>query len=299
MHSAPHPVAAAAAAPSSCSLLPQICIGLSSVILRVLRTTHAPGCACTVLTTLALTISRTPYWLSTLARSCTKHCSMRSWKGRRSSVTFRPWIRIPSASSGVCGRTGTGPPGLVGLPWDEDTGHLVPQGSCPLLLLEGCCGLYLPGDQVLQLLDVPLVLRVLLQVGLLEKGLERPPLSPADRLAQLCAGRGWSEAVPVPPVTSPESACAGPSTAPTCPHRLVLGEATHDSRVHNAIEQHGEWVDGQAGVILVPVDLAHNFLIRFHHGLNGVFQGGDDALYPGREGRKVSSRLTQRSAHPG
>lgn len=55
-----------------------------------------------------LTISRTPYWLSTLARSCTKHCSMRSWKGRKSSVTFRLWIRIPSANSGVCRRGGCG-----------------------------------------------------------------------------------------------------------------------------------------------------------------------------------------------
>lgn len=51
----------------------------------------------------------------------------------------------------------------------------------------GCCGLYLPGNQVLQLLDVPLVLRVLLQVGLLEKGLQQPPLSPAG--GWLSAGR--------------------------------------------------------------------------------------------------------------
>lgn len=130
-----------------------------------------------MLTTLALTISRTPYWLSTFARSCTKHCSMRSWKGRRSSVTFRPWIRIPSASSGVCGRTGMGLPGFVGLPRDRDAGHLGQQGSCPLQPLEGCCRLYLPGNEVLQLLDVPLVLRMLLQVGLLEKGLQRPPPS--------------------------------------------------------------------------------------------------------------------------
>jgi len=92
----------------------------------------------------------------------------------------------------------------------------------------------------------------------------------------------------VPVVASLKSTHTGPSTAPACPHRLIFGEATHDSRVHNAIEQHGEWVDRKAGVILVSVDLAHNFLICFHHGLDGVFQGGDDGLCPGREGRSAA-----------
>lgn len=48
-----------------------------------------------------LTSSLTPYSFSTFFFSCLKHSSMRSWKGRRSSVTLFPWREIPPPSNGI------------------------------------------------------------------------------------------------------------------------------------------------------------------------------------------------------
>lgn len=50
----------------------------------------------------ALTMARTPYCFSTLSFSCLKHASILSWKGLRASVTFSPWILMPSARNGIC-----------------------------------------------------------------------------------------------------------------------------------------------------------------------------------------------------
>lgn len=49
----------------------------------------------------ALTMARTPYCFSTLSFSCLKHASILSWNGLRASVTFSPWIRMPSARNGI------------------------------------------------------------------------------------------------------------------------------------------------------------------------------------------------------
>lgn len=48
-----------------------------------------------------LTSSLTPYSFSTFFFSCLKHSSMRSWKGRRSSVTFFPCRLIPLPNNGI------------------------------------------------------------------------------------------------------------------------------------------------------------------------------------------------------
>lgn len=48
-----------------------------------------------------LTMARTPYCFSTLSFSCLKHASILSWNGLRASVTFSPWIRMPSARNGI------------------------------------------------------------------------------------------------------------------------------------------------------------------------------------------------------
>ena len=50
---------------------------------------------------LILTNSLTPYSFSTFFFSCLKHSSMRSWKGRRSSVTLFPWREIPPPNNGI------------------------------------------------------------------------------------------------------------------------------------------------------------------------------------------------------
>lgn len=69
---------------------------------------------------------------------------------------------------------------------------------------------------------------------------------------------------------------------------FVLGKAAHDGRVDNAVEQHGEGVDGKAPVGLVLVDHGQNLLIGGLHGLDGVLQwrqGGLDSRSRGKKGR--------------
>lgn len=60
---------------------------------------------------------------------------------------------------------------------------------------------------------------------------------------------------------------------------LILGEAAHHSWVHDAVEQHGEWVDGKAPVRLVLVDHGQNLLVGRLHGLNGILQRGQGGLH--------------------
>lgn len=59
---------------------------------------------------------------------------------------------------------------------------------------------------------------------------------------------------------------------------FIFGKATHDCRVHDAIEQHGERVDGKATVCLVLVDHDQNLLIGEVHGFNGILQWGQGRL---------------------
>lgn len=70
---------------------------------------------------------------------------------------------------------------------------------------------------------------------------------------------------------------------------FILGEAAHDSWVHDAVEQHGEGVDGKAPVSLVLVNHGQNLLIGGLHGLYGVLQrrqGGLDRVVQRAEGRR-------------
>lgn len=56
------------------------------------------------------------------------------------------------------------------------------------------------------------------------------------------------------------------------PHLLILGEASHDSRVHDPVEEHGERVDGEAFITLVLVYHHQDLLIGCGHGLDGILQ---------------------------
>ena len=79
---------------------------------------------------------------------------------------------------------------------------------------------------------------------------------------------------------------------------LILCKAAHHSRVHDAVEQHGERVDGKAPVRLVLVYHRQNLLIGGLHGLYGVLQrrqGGLDREWQeeqseGGEGREKIRR---------
>lgn len=73
---------------------------------------------------------------------------------------------------------------------------------------------------------------------------------------------------------------------------LVLGEAAHHSWVHDAVEQHGQWVDGEAPVRLVLVDHGQNLLIGGLHGLDGVLQRGQGGLH-GEAASKDDRRKTR------
>lgn len=62
---------------------------------------------------------------------------------------------------------------------------------------------------------------------------------------------------------------------------LVLGEAPHDSGVHDAIEQHGEGVDGKVGIIQVTLHHVADLLIGQLHRLHGILQWADLLLNTG------------------
>lgn len=56
---------------------------------------------------------------------------------------------------------------------------------------------------------------------------------------------------------------------------LIIGKATHDSGIHNAIEEHGQGVDRQARVIQVLLDHAADLVIGQLHRLDGILQWTD------------------------
>lgn len=68
-------------------------------------------------------------------------------------------------------------------------------------------------------------------------------------------------------------------------HLLILGKASHDSRVHDAIEEHGKRVDGKAFITLVLVYHHQDLLVGCGHGFNGILQRTDCAL--------LKTRLTE------
>lgn len=58
-------------------------------------------------------------------------------------------------------------------------------------------------------------------------------------------------------------------------HLLVVGEAAHDGGVHDAVEQHGQGVDGQVGVVEVLLHHVVDLVVGQLHGLDGVLQRAD------------------------
>lgn len=67
---------------------------------------------------------------------------------------------------------------------------------------------------------------------------------------------------------------------------FILGKAAHDSWIDNAIEQHGEGVDGKAPVGLVLVNHGQDLLICGLHGLYGILQWRQGGLDREAEGRR-------------
>lgn len=58
-------------------------------------------------------------------------------------------------------------------------------------------------------------------------------------------------------------------------HLFIVGVTPHDSRVHNAVEQHGERVHGEGPVPGVLLHTVADPLIGELHGLDGILQGAD------------------------
>ena len=56
---------------------------------------------------------------------------------------------------------------------------------------------------------------------------------------------------------------------------LVVGKTSHDRRVHDPVQQHGEGVDGQVGIVEMPLHHAADLLIGQLHRFHGVLQWTD------------------------
>lgn len=56
---------------------------------------------------------------------------------------------------------------------------------------------------------------------------------------------------------------------------LVVGKTTHDSWVHDPIQEHGERIDGKVGIVEVPLHHAADLLIGLLHCFNGILQWTD------------------------
>lgn len=72
---------------------------------------------------------------------------------------------------------------------------------------------------------------------------------------------------------------------------LIVGEPPHDSRVHDAAEQHGERVHREG---LVPGVLLHTVadpLIGQLHGFDGILQRADFFLGNAAHGRRTRHEL--------
>lgn len=56
---------------------------------------------------------------------------------------------------------------------------------------------------------------------------------------------------------------------------FVICKASHDGGVHDAVQEHGEGADREAGVVQVLLHHAVYLVVRQLHGLDGVLQGAD------------------------
>lgn len=79
------------------------------------------------------------------------------------------------------------------------------------------------------------------------------------------------------------------------PHLLVVGEAAHDSGVDDAVERHGQRVDGERAVAGLLLHQVAQLLVGLLHRLHGVLQRADLLLHSGR--RRV--RLQRGRQSPG
>ena len=76
------------------------------------------------------------------------------------------------------------------------------------------------------------------------------------------------------------------------PYLLVLGEPSHDSRVHDPIQEHGERVNGEGLVTLILVYHHQDLLIGGGHGFDGILQRANCGLLKTRSPRRKGlSRL--------
>lgn len=69
-----------------------------------------------------------------------------------------------------------------------------------------------------------------------------------------------------------------PWGSPDAAHLLIVGVAPHDSRVHDATEQHGEGMHGEGPVPGMLLDTVADLLIGELHGFNGILQRTDFLL---------------------
>lgn len=61
---------------------------------------------------------------------------------------------------------------------------------------------------------------------------------------------------------------------------LVVGEASHDGGVHDAVEQHRQGVDGEVGVVEMLLHHIIDLIVGQLHGFDGIFQRADLHLKP-------------------
>ena len=107
------------------------------------------------------------------------------------------------------------------------------------------------------------------------------PASVTAELAQQDQGgfRTWRQGLET---VRPRTGLERGSWRVTC--LFVIRKASHDGGVHDAVQEHGEGVDGEAGVVQVLLHHAVYLVVRQLHGLDGVLQGADLHLRGGEDG---------------
>jgi hypothetical protein len=78
-------------------------------------------------------------------------------------------------------------------------------------------------------------------------------------------------------------------------HLFIVGESPHDSWIHNAVEQHGEWVHRKGPVPRMLLHTVANPLIGQFHGFYGILQRADFLLRDGAKGEEHFVRPTAKT----
>lgn len=76
---------------------------------------------------------------------------------------------------------------------------------------------------------------------------------------------------------------------------FIVGEPSHDCWVHDPVQQHGERVDGEVGVVQVPLHHVADLLVGQLHRLHGVLQRTDLLLFD--EIRQLSACFGRHYVH--